>query len=54
VDQAAYPPESRIKPKRKLIVVLGFVLGLMLGIFGAFFSNFFENQRKEEEEAVTV
>jgi len=54
VDQAAYPPESRIKPKRKLIVVLGFVLGLMLGIFGAFFSNFFENQRREEEEAVTV
>ncbi|MBT5291368.1 MAG: hypothetical protein HOL30_05375, partial [Thiotrichales bacterium] len=54
LDQVAYPPESRIKPKRKLIVVLGFVLGLMLGIFGAFFSNFFENQRKEEEEAVTV
>jgi len=49
LDQAAYPPEQRIKPKRRLIVVLGFVLGLMLGIFGAFFGNFLENQRKEEE-----
>ena len=49
IDQAAFPPEQRIKPKRKLIVVLGFVLGLMLGIFGAFFINFLENQRREEE-----
>lgn len=49
VDQAAYPPTSRIKPKRKQIVVLGAVLGLMLGIFAAFFISFLENQRKEDE-----
>lgn len=46
LDQAAYPPDKRIKPNRKLIVVLGIVLGLMLGVFAAFFVNFLENQRK--------
>jgi len=46
LDQAAYPPDKRIKPKRRLIVVLGLMLGLMLGVFAAFFFNFLENQRK--------
>jgi uncharacterized protein involved in exopolysaccharide biosynthesis len=48
VNQAAFPSKVRIKPNRKLIVVLGGVLGLMLGIFAAFFFNFVENNRKEE------
>jgi LPS O-antigen subunit length determinant protein (WzzB/FepE family) len=51
-DRKAYPPEHRIKPKRKLIVVLGLVLGLMLGVFLAFFRNFLENQRRESGEGV--
>jgi len=51
IDQAAFPPDKRIKPKRKLIVVLGFMLGLMLGVFAAFFVNFIENQREERAEA---
>jgi len=46
LDRAAYPPDKRIKPNRKLIVVLGFMLGLMLGVFAAFFVNFLENQRE--------
>jgi len=46
LDQAAYAPQERIKPKRRLIVVLGLMLGLMLGVFAAFFANFLENQRK--------
>jgi LPS O-antigen subunit length determinant protein (WzzB/FepE family) len=46
LDQAAFPPDKRIKPNRKLIVVLGFMLGLMLGVLVAFFANFLENQRK--------
>ena len=46
----AVPPEERIKPKRKLIVILGFVLGLMLGIFIAFFRNFLENQGRVPEQ----
>ena len=51
VDQAAFPPSSHIKPKRKLIVVLGGVLGLMLGVFAAFFTNFLDKQRKEAAAA---
>jgi len=46
IDQAAFPPDERIKPNRNLIVVLGIVLGLMLGVFAAFFVNFLENQRQ--------
>jgi uncharacterized protein involved in exopolysaccharide biosynthesis len=49
VNQVAYASEMRIKPKRKLIVVLGAVLGLLLGIFGAFFFNFLGNQKQDEE-----
>jgi len=48
IDQQAYPPEFRIKPKRKLIVTLGLVLGLMLGIFAAFIVNFRDNQKTED------
>ena len=51
LDQAAFPPDKRIKPKRKLIVVLGLMLGLMLGVFAAFFVNFIENQKEEAAEA---
>ena len=46
LDQAAYPPDIRIKPNRKLVVVIGFMIGLMLGVFVTFFVNFLENQRK--------
>jgi uncharacterized protein involved in exopolysaccharide biosynthesis len=49
VNQTAFPPESPIKPNRKLIVALGAVLGLMIGVFGAFFLNFLEKQRQEED-----
>jgi len=42
LDQAAFAPEKRIKPKRKLIVATGLMLGLMLGVFAAFFVNFIE------------
>lgn len=51
LDQAAYAPEKRIKPKRKLIVVLGMMLGLMLGVFAAFFVNFLEEQKEKLVEA---
>lgn len=50
VDQEAFPPQQRIKPKRKLIVMLGIVLGLMLGVFLAFFMSFLEDQRNKEEK----
>ncbi|MEJ1373810.1 MAG: Wzz/FepE/Etk N-terminal domain-containing protein [Candidatus Sedimenticola sp. (ex Thyasira tokunagai)] len=52
IDQAAFPPSSHVKPKRKLIVVLGIVLGLILGVFAAFFMHFLDNLSREEEVAV--
>ena len=50
VDQQAYPPEYRIKPKRQLIVTLGFVLGLMFGVLVAFFINYIENQKPKDNK----
>jgi len=49
IDQQAYPPEYSIKPKRKLIITLGFILGLMLGVFAAFFINSIKKNRKIEK-----
>ena len=43
LDQKAYPPEYKIKPKRTFIVIIGFILGIIVGIFAAFFINFIEN-----------
>ncbi len=47
-DQMAVVPESPIKPKRKLIVIISFVLAFMLSIFLAFFLNFIQSSRTEE------
>lgn len=47
IDRAVVPPENVfIKPKRRLMVVLGFVLGGFLGIFAAFFRNFLRRQKE--------
>lgn len=47
IDPAVVSPEGHIiKPKRRLMVVLGFVLGLFLGIFAAFIRNFIRQQRE--------
>ena len=40
IDQLAYPPNERLKPKRSLIVVLGGIFGFMLGILVAFMRNY--------------
>jgi len=48
IDQAAEVPDRRIKPKRKLIVMLGLLGGLMLGIFAAFFAEFMDKARREQ------
>lgn len=49
LDQAAYPPKYRIKPKRKQIVIIGFMLGLSFGVIGAFLSSIFTNLREERQ-----
>ena len=46
IDQAAYPPKYRIKPKRRLIVSIGTVAGLFSGIFLVFIISFIERQKK--------
>jgi chain length determinant protein (polysaccharide antigen chain regulator) len=46
IDQEALVPYEKIKPRRSLIVVVGFILGVMLGVFAAFIRNF-TSQRKE-------
>ncbi|MDH5300487.1 MAG: Wzz/FepE/Etk N-terminal domain-containing protein [Gammaproteobacteria bacterium] len=46
VIDPAVVPEEKIKPKRALIVVLGFMVGLMLGVFTAFFVSFIKKQRQ--------
>jgi len=33
-------PQQKIRPKRRQIVIIGFILGLMVGVFITFFSNF--------------
>lgn len=44
VIDPAVVPEEKAKPKRRLIVILGFITGLMIGVFSAFFRRFLENQ----------
>ena len=41
--------EQPIKPKKQLIVAVGFIGGLILGIFLAFFMEFISNGRKVDE-----
>jgi len=50
IDQAAYPPNSPIKPNRRLIVSLATVVGLFSGIFLAFFIEFVQNQSKKHSD----
>jgi len=45
LNQQAYPPETPIKPKKKLIVAVAFIAGFILSIFLVFIMNAF---RKEE------
>ena len=50
IDKYAYPPEQRIKPNRRLIVISGLVSGLIFGIFVVFFINFLRKQLAEKEK----
>ena len=48
VIDPAVPPKIKSKPKRKLMVILGFAGGLMFAVFIAFFRDFLANQLKSE------
>jgi len=53
VIDPAVAPETREKPKRKLIVALGGVCGGFLGIFAVFFAQFLQKLKSTNSEAVT-
>jgi len=50
INQSAYPPETPIKPKKKLIVAVAFIAGFILSIFLVFIMNAF----REEEDKVAA
>jgi tyrosine-protein kinase Etk/Wzc len=50
VIDKAIPPEKRIKPKRRLNVMLAGVVSLFAGIFLVFFLEYLENMKKREQE----
>lgn len=49
IDQAFYP-ETAVKPKRKLIVLVGIILGFIMGIALAFLRAFLDNTIKTEDD----
>ena len=50
IIDAALLPEDPIKPKRKLIVLVGLILGLILGIALAFLREFLDDRIKNEDD----
>jgi uncharacterized protein involved in exopolysaccharide biosynthesis len=52
VIDPAVAPETREKPKRKLIVALGGVCGGFLGIFAVFFAQFLRKLKSSSEKGV--
>ena len=53
VIDPAVAPETREKPKRKLIVALGGVCGGFLGIFAVFFTQFLQKLKSSSSESAT-
>jgi len=51
VIDRAIPPEKRIKPKRKLNVMLAGVVSLFVGIFLVFFLEYISNLKQPEEKS---
>jgi len=50
----AVVPEDKIKPKKKLMAILGTIVGFMLGIFLAFFLAFIKKQKEQNlDEDIT-
>lgn len=51
IDQYANVPDSRISPKRKLIVIIGFLIGLTISVFISLLRAIFVKLRNIEEQA---
>ncbi len=50
IVDSAIIPEKPIKPKRKLIVIVGGIVGLIMGIFIAFLRAFFNDKVESKED----
>ncbi len=50
IDQAAYPPNSPIKPQSAAILTIGIIVGVFLGLLAAFFAHFIEKIRNNNED----
>jgi capsular exopolysaccharide synthesis family protein len=50
IIDTALLPKAPVKPKRKLIVLVGLILGLILGIAVAFLRNFLDDRIQSEED----
>lgn len=50
VDQRAITPSQAIKPKKKFIVLGGFLVGAMLGIFIALIQNFMAQSLQKKHQ----
>lgn len=51
VVDPAIPPELKIKPRRKRMIIGAGFLGLFVGVFAAFIKEFIENSSKDPESA---
>jgi len=50
IIEKALPPDFPVKPKRKLIVLVGMILGLIFGIVQAFLRSYFDNTVKKGDD----
>ncbi|HFE39467.1 MAG TPA: hypothetical protein ENK06_13815 [Gammaproteobacteria bacterium] len=48
----AVVPEEKIKPKKRLMAILGTIVGFMLGVFLAFFLAFLKKQKEQNSDEV--
>ena len=53
VIDPALAPETREKPKRKLIVAIGAICGVFFGIFAVFFTQFLRKLKSSSSESAT-
>jgi len=49
VIEKAIPPEERVKPKRRQMVMIATFVGFFLSVFAAFFMEYMENSSKDPE-----
>lgn len=51
VDEPAVVPQTRIKPNRRVIAILGLIGGVMLGVFAGFFAELIARAREDRDAA---